>query len=146
MSRFRFPVLLSPAAEADPAEKGFIVTFPDLPEAITQGEDQPDALRQATDCLDEALAGRIRHGDEIPRPGRGTVFVEPSVMIGAKTALYLAMKEAGLDVPVLAQRLGWQEADLRGLLDPAAVTKISRIEQALSGLGKRLSLDVMDAA
>ena len=31
---FEYPVLLTPAEEG-----GFVVTFPDVPEAITQGED-----------------------------------------------------------------------------------------------------------
>jgi antitoxin HicB len=39
-----------------PAEEGgFIVTFPDVPEAITQGEDEHDARRHARDALESAL-------------------------------------------------------------------------------------------
>jgi len=146
MSRFRFPVILTLAAEADPADAGYVVTFPDLPEAITQGDDEADALKHAQDCLDEVLAGRLRHGEDIPLPGTGAFLVEPSIMISAKAALYLAMKGSGLSKLALARRLGWDEKEVRRLLDPAAATKITRIEQALSCLGKRLSIDVMDAA
>ena len=32
---FTYPVTLTPAAEHAPGETGFVVTFPDLPEAIT---------------------------------------------------------------------------------------------------------------
>ena len=39
---------------------GYVVTFKDVPEAITQGEDLDDALEQAADALDEAMAGRLR--------------------------------------------------------------------------------------
>ena len=39
--------------------KGFHVRFPDLPEALTGWIDLDDTHAQATDCLAEALAGRI---------------------------------------------------------------------------------------
>ena len=62
MRSFAYPATLVPDREVG----GFTVTFPDLPEAITQGEGRLDALEQASDCLEEAIAGRIRRGDEIP--------------------------------------------------------------------------------
>jgi predicted RNase H-like HicB family nuclease len=39
-----------------------------VPEAITQGIGEKDAVWQAADCLDEAIAGRIASGTEIPKP------------------------------------------------------------------------------
>lgn len=59
-----YPVNLTP----DETDGGFVVTFPDVPEAITQGDDVTDALVQAADALEEAIAGRIRRGDSIPEP------------------------------------------------------------------------------
>ena len=50
--------------------KGLHVRYPDLPEALTGGDDLDDTLAQAADCLAEAIAGRIARGDEIPRPSR----------------------------------------------------------------------------
>src|SRR2546422_4097820 len=47
--------------------QGFHVRFPDLPEALTGGDDLEDTLEQAADCLAEAIAGRIARGDEIPQ-------------------------------------------------------------------------------
>ena len=40
--------------------RGFHVRFPDLPEALTAGNDLEDTLAQAADCLAEAIAGRHR--------------------------------------------------------------------------------------
>ena len=34
----------------------FVVTFPDVPEAITQGEDEDEALLRAVDALETALS------------------------------------------------------------------------------------------
>ena len=50
-SRFSFPVTLT----TDEVDGGFTVTFRDLPEAITQGENIEDALNEAADCLEEAV-------------------------------------------------------------------------------------------
>ena len=43
-----------PARLKAQAEGGYVVTFPDIPEAITQGEDVEDALRHAADALESA--------------------------------------------------------------------------------------------
>ena len=47
MQSFIYPATLTPDRE----EGGFVVTFIDLPEAITQGEDVEDALREAAGIL-----------------------------------------------------------------------------------------------
>lgn len=52
--RFNYPVKLTKQKEG-----GYLVQFPDLPEAITQGENVEDALNEAMDCLEEAIAHRI---------------------------------------------------------------------------------------
>jgi antitoxin HicB len=63
-SEFAYPVTLTP----DETDGGFVVTFQDVPEAITQGETIAEALAEAADALEEAIAGRIRRGDAIPEP------------------------------------------------------------------------------
>jgi antitoxin HicB len=52
MKRFSFAAVLTP----DTVDGGFVVTFRDLPEAITQGDTQQQALVEAADCLEEAIA------------------------------------------------------------------------------------------
>lgn len=61
-----YPASLLP----ETGSKGFHVRFPDLPEALTGGEDLADTLVQAADCLAEAIAGRIARGDQIPPPSK----------------------------------------------------------------------------
>lgn len=63
-----YPVTLTP----DETDGGFVVTFMDFPEAITQGETVEDALVEAADALDEAIAGRLQRGDPIPDPSPAT--------------------------------------------------------------------------
>ncbi|HXU33398.1 MAG TPA: type II toxin-antitoxin system HicB family antitoxin [Thermoanaerobaculia bacterium] len=142
---FSYPVVLTP----DEVDGGFVVTFPDLPEAITQAEDVPSALDEAADALEEAIAGRIRRGDPIPKPSagaRGGPEVPVPALTAAKAALYLALRESGITKSDLAIRLGCDEKEVRRLLDPRHPSKLSRIEKALSTLGKGLSVWLVDEA
>src|SRR5436190_15187237 len=75
-----------------------VVTFRDVPEAITQGKGDKDAIWQAADCLEEAIAGRIADGREIPtpsKPKRGERPIPVPAPMAAKAALYLALRDRG---------------------------------------------------
>ncbi len=142
---FTYPVILTP----DEIDGGFVVTFPDLPEVVTQGEDAAGALDEAADALEEAIAGRIRRGDPIPRPSAsaGSVREVPvPALTAAKAALYLALRESAISKSELAVRLGCDEKEVRRLLDPRHPSKLPRIEKALSALGKNLSVWLVDEA
>jgi antitoxin HicB len=142
---FAYPVTLTP----DEADGGFVVTFPDVPEAITQGNDTADALFQASDALDEAMAGRIRRGDAIPEPSvpePGQAVVPVPALTAAKAALYLALQEAGINKSELATRLGCDEKEVRRLLDPKHSSKLSGIQKALAALGKGIAVRLVDEA
>jgi antitoxin HicB len=145
MRSLAYPATLMPDRKAG----GFTVTFPDLPEAITQGEDRLDALEQAADCIEEAIAGRIRRGDEIPAPSKRkasqTVVPVPPLM-AAKAALYLAMREAKMSNVKLAKQLGCDEKDVRRMLDPRHNSRITALQAALAVLGKKIVVAVEDAA
>ena len=60
MRTFSYPAMLERGDRAG----GLVVTFRDIPEAITQGDGEEDALARAMDCLDEAIAGRIADGSD----------------------------------------------------------------------------------
>lgn len=125
-----------------------LVRFPDLPEALTEGRDERDAVAQAADCLEEAIAGRIRRGDAIPAPsGRrtGHRMIPVPAPMAAKAALYLALRDARITRSQLAARLGCDEKEVRRLLDPRHPSKLPRLEQALAHLGKRLVVEMRAA-
>ena len=125
---------------------GYVVQFPDFPEAITQGETVEDALQQAQDCLDEAIANRIVMQLDIPEasPRRKNQYeVMLNVTITAKTALYLAMRAQHLTKSALAKKLGCDEKEIRRLVDPHYTSsKLPRIEHALNVLGQQLAVGV----
>jgi len=129
--------------------KGFHVRFPDLPEALTSGDDLADTLIQAADCLAEAIAGRIARGDEIPppsKPKRGQHVIGVPLYLAPKLALYLTMRERGLHNTHLARLLGVSETVVRRMLDPKHHTKPEKIQAALAALGKRIVVSFEDAA
>ena len=94
-------------------EGGFVVTFPDVPEAITQGEDTEEALLYAVDALETALTFYIEARKPLPvasKPRRGQRTVRPSALEGAKLGVYQAMTEQGIKKAELARRLGLARA------------------------------------
>jgi antitoxin HicB len=138
-------------ARFEPGDKPgvLVITFRDFPEAITQGKGEKDALWQAADCLEEAIAGRIAGGRAIPkasRAARGERLIPVPAPMAAKAALYLAMAEAGMTNVQLARKLGCDEKEVRRMLDPRHPTKLPRIKEALDVFGKSLVVSVKEAA
>jgi antitoxin HicB len=141
MDQFVYPATLTPDAQ----DGGFVVTFVDVPEAITQGDAVPEALHQAADCLDEAIAGRIRRHDAIPEPSpiqAGQYAVAVPAQTAAKAALYMALRQTRLTQVELAARLQCDEKEVRRLLDPRHASKLSRLAAALALLGQQLVIGV----
>jgi antitoxin HicB len=123
----------------------WLVRFRDVPEALTEGESFADALTQAADALEEAIAGRIRREDDIPEATRrqaGELPVPVPPLMASKAALYLAVRERGIGKRELAKRLGVDEKEGRRLLDPKHPTKIQRLHEALQAVGRSLSVRV----
>eukprot|EP01035_Chromulina_nebulosa_P057107 gene57107-78247_t len=66
---------------ADP-DGGYLVTFSDVPEAITAGDTPKDALANAREALGLALRGILADGRQLPRPEAevGTaIAVDPDI-------------------------------------------------------------------
>jgi len=125
------------------------VSFPDLPEALTDGADIKEALEEAADCLDEALANRIVSELDIPEPSKSKedqILVSAPALMAAKTALYLAMKESGISKSELARRTNFDVREIRRLLDPRHPSKLPRIEVALAAIGQQLDIKMRAAA
>ena len=60
----KFPATLTP----DEVAGGFVVTFRDVPEAITQGETIEEALKMAKEALETALEFYTDNGQIVPTP------------------------------------------------------------------------------
>jgi len=140
MLRFTYPVTLTP----DEDDGGYVVTFRDLPEAITQGDTMEECLTAAADCLEEAIAARISDGEDIPQPTQSKEQhkVACPIQMAIKAALYLAIRESGISKRELGRRLGVDEKSARRLLDPHYQARLPAMERALRALGKTPELTV----
>lgn len=144
MNSFSYPANFAPEPEG-----AFTVTFPDLPEAITSGDNLRDARKQAADCLGCALAGRMVDRMDVPapsKPRRGWRMVEVPLYLAPKLALYVAMRENHMNPSQLARKLGVREPIVRNMLNPKRDTKPERIQAALEALGKCIRVAIEDAA
>jgi antitoxin HicB len=139
---FTYPATLELDEDGRP-----VVSFPDLPGAVTDGADETEALTEAADCLSEALATRISHGEEIPSPSRlmpGQHFVSPDPTIALKAALYMAMFRRGMTVADLGQLLDMDWHLAARLIDPKRSSKLVSLAEALGALGCRIAISVED--
>ncbi len=135
-----YPVIL----EAQP-EGGFVVTFPDVPEAITQGEDEEEALLYAVDALETALSFYVDARKPLPvvsRAKRGQITVRPSALECAKLGVYQAMTEQGIKKAELARRLGWHMPQVDRLFDLRHASRLDQIEAAARALGRHIEVRV----
>ena len=136
---FDYPVTLTPD------EGTVMVTFVDIPEAITFGMDEDEALLQAVDALESALTFYIEDRKLLPspsKPKKGQKTVRPSALECGKLGVYQAMTEQGIKKSELARRLGWHMPQIDRLFDLRHASKLDQIEAAASVLGKRVKLQI----
>ncbi len=134
----RYPAHLAPQKEG-----GYVVTFPDIPEAITQGEDVEDALLHAADVLESALDYYIEEGLTIPAPSklkRGQHVVELPASYAAKMLLLNEMAVQKIRPADLARRLQMTPSEVTRLIDLHHTSRIDGIAGALKALGKTMEI------
>jgi antitoxin HicB len=130
------------------ARRGYVVSFPDVPEAITQGRDMTDVRAMAEEALGLALLSYAARGLPLPKPkatGKRLVSVAVAPDVAAKLAVLEAFAAAGISKSELARRLDKDEKEVRRILDPKHATKLPALTAALRALGKRLVVGVMEA-
>ena len=134
-----YPVTLTPDGDT------VLVTFADVPEALTSGADEDEALLQAVDALETALSFYVDARKPLPaasKPGRGQRTVRPSALEGAKLGIYQAMTDQGVKKAELARRLGWHMPQVDRLLNIRHASRIEHVEAAARVLGKRLEMSI----
>jgi antitoxin HicB len=125
-----------------------VVTFPDVPEVITQGRGEADARAMAEEALGLALLSYLVRRKALPKPrakGRNLVNIAVAPDVAAKLAVLESFAAAGISKSELARRISKDEKEVRRILDPKHPTKLPALTSALRALGKRLVVGVEEA-
>lgn len=139
---FMYPVTLTP----DKADGGFVVTFDDIPEAITQGDTLAQALAAAKDALESALDFYFEDKRVVPAPSkakRGQNVIELPASLSAKVLLLNEMVTQDVRPAELARRLNTSPQEVNRLTNVRHTTRIDSIAAALQALGKHLDMRVV---
>ena len=91
--------------------------------------------------LEEAIAARMAHGEDIPVPSSGRTRVRIPVVTATKALLYQAMREKDVSKAELTRRMGIPRQHANRLLDIRHETKLSQFERAFTALGEKLDIN-----
>lgn len=135
-----YPAQLSPAPEG-----GFVVTFRDIPEAITQGETIEEATSQAADALLTAMDFYVEDRRTVPMPSQPTeaehVIALPA-SAWVKVLLLNATIEQRISNAELGRRIGMTPSTAQRLFELHHTTKLDTLAAALSAVGKRITISI----
>lgn len=136
---FKYPVTL----EKD--GRNFLITFKDVPEAITFGKNENEALEKAVDALETGLSFYLDARKALPipsKPKRGQKTISPSPLETAKLGVYQVMMAQGVRKAELARRLGWHMPQVDRLFDLKHASKLNQIEAAARVLGCHIEVNI----
>ncbi|MCA8045494.1 type II toxin-antitoxin system HicB family antitoxin [Burkholderia arboris] len=135
----RYPALI------EPDEDGFMVSFRDIPEALTGGKTVEEAREMAADALLTSMDFYFEDKRPVPAPSKakkGEVLVALPASVSAKVLLLNAMLAQGITPSELARRMGTRPQDVNRIMDLGHTTKIDTIAAAFEAIGRRLELSV----
>ncbi|MBE2895583.1 type II toxin-antitoxin system HicB family antitoxin [Pasteurellaceae bacterium HPA106] len=124
---------------------GFNVTFRDIPEAITCGDDYEDAVFMAKDALLTAMDFYFEDQRPVPlpsKPRKDEVLIDLPPSVFAKVLLLNEMLSQQISNVDLAKRINVKPQEMQRITNLSHNTKIDTIGKALSALGKHLQLSV----
>ena len=131
MTEFAFPIKLEVQVNG-----AILVSYPDVPEALTEGDTRQDALEAAQDCLISALGGYISRGWPVPVPSttENSAIVKLPEGVELKLSLYARMLERDISPAMLAKRLGQPHSWVRQLLNLDKFTFPIHLDEAFGAL------------
>ncbi|UUZ49354.1 type II toxin-antitoxin system HicB family antitoxin [Massilia sp. B-10] len=137
----QYPVQLHPDTNGT-----FLVSFPDFPEANAVGDNETDAMREATDALLSALTLYFDIRKPVPMPSarrRGEPAVVIPALESAKILLWNEMFKKKIRKADLARMLNVQAPQIDRLFDLRHASKIEFVEMAAQALGKKLVVSLV---
>lgn len=120
----------------------YLATSKDFPELTTFGDTREEALQHAIDALEEAIAARMAHKEDIPLPGTGRNHVALPIQTEMKVLLYRTMRERGLTKYRLGKKLNWHAPQVDRLFDLRHGSRIDQLEAAFAALDAHMDIEV----
>lgn len=124
----------------------YSVTFRDIPEAITCGDNYEDALLMAQDALITAMDFYFEDKRQVPMPSQpqdNEVLIELPPSISAKVVLLNEMLKQKISNVELAKRINVKPQEMQRITNLGHSTKIDTLNRAFKALGKRLEVSVI---
>lgn len=134
-----------PAQFEEEQKGGFVVTFRDIPEAITQGDTEAEAMEMAADVLLTAMDFYFEDKRTVPLPSvanPGERLISLPLSVCAKVLLLNEMLAQGVTPSELACRMHTSPQGVNRIMNLGHSTKIDTLNQAMEALGKRLEVTV----
>ena len=125
--------------------RDYVVTFRDIPEAITQGNTREEAIAMAADALATAIAFYFEDHRPVPMPSKtqgSEVDIRLPASLSAKVLLLNEMLARNVTPSELARRMGTSPQVVNRIMDISHTTKIDTIADAFQAIGARLDLTV----
>lgn len=119
--------------------EGYIVTFRDIPEALTQGDTYEDAIEMAQDALATAMDFYFEDNRPVPMPSQaleGEILVSLPLSIWSKVLLLNEMLNQHVSQADLAKRMGIKPQQVTRIVNLEHTTKIDTLVEAFKALGK----------
>lgn len=133
-----YPAKFTPAEEG-----GYVVTFRDIPEAITQGDDMTEALQMAEDVLVSSMDFYFEDQRPAPLPSppeEGECPVALPLSVYSKVLLLNEMLAQNISKSELARRLETTPQEVQRITGLKHATKIDTVVRALAQLGRHLEV------
>jgi len=124
---------------------GYVVSFPDIPEALTSGKSRKKALEMARDALETAIEFYFEDNRIVPTPSKarsGQDTVELPASLSAKVLLLNEMLSQRVTAAELARRLKTTPQTVQRIMDLDHATKIDTVAEAFRALGMRLDFQI----
>lgn len=139
MSAVRYAAVLEPQPEG-----GFTVTFPDIPEAITEGDTQEESLFNAAEVLTLCLEQRIADSEALPAASEveNGFWIEPAAAVQAAVLIRQPREAQGKTLADMARALQTSWPAAQRLERPNANPTLRQLERAAAALGKRLVVEL----
>ncbi|WP_286035741.1 type II toxin-antitoxin system HicB family antitoxin [Succinatimonas hippei] len=140
VNSFKYPALFE-----SNGNNGFIVSFRDVKEALTEGSSLKDAKEKAIDALITSIEFYMDANKPFPLPSEpknNEVLICLPISIVTKILLLNAMAEKHIRAIDLAKKMGIRPQEVNRILNLKHNTKIDTIERAFNSLNLNLTISI----